>query len=109
MLHFLFSYVLKVQKVLVQLDLTGLQDIHADALSGRQKRKLSLAIAILGNPQVSTGHTCTHTVGIVLAHSFAFWFRRDICTLILALREPADLVTHLAARRIKESRSMRTL
>uniref|UniRef100_A0A8B9TZL3 ABC transporter domain-containing protein n=1 Tax=Anas zonorhyncha TaxID=75864 RepID=A0A8B9TZL3_9AVES len=42
----------EVQKVLVQLDLTGLQDIHADALSGRQKRKLSLAIAILGNPQV---------------------------------------------------------
>ncbi|XP_065591471.1 ATP-binding cassette sub-family A member 9-like [Cyrtonyx montezumae] len=42
----------EVQKVLVQLDLTNLQDVHADALSGGQKRKLSLAIAILGDPQV---------------------------------------------------------
>uniref|UniRef100_A0A803XXH3 ABC transporter domain-containing protein n=1 Tax=Meleagris gallopavo TaxID=9103 RepID=A0A803XXH3_MELGA len=42
----------EVQKVLVQLDLTDLQDVHADSLSGGQKRKLSLAIAILGDPQV---------------------------------------------------------
>ncbi|KFQ44762.1 ATP-binding cassette sub-family A member 9, partial [Nestor notabilis] len=42
----------EVQKVLVMLDLTDLQDVHADALSGGQKRKLSLGIAILGNPQV---------------------------------------------------------
>ncbi|XP_021270813.1 ATP-binding cassette sub-family A member 6-like isoform X2 [Numida meleagris] len=42
----------EVQKVLVQLDLTDLQDVHADALSGGQKRKLSLAIALLGDPQV---------------------------------------------------------
>uniref|UniRef100_A0A8C8BM04 ABC transporter domain-containing protein n=1 Tax=Otus sunia TaxID=257818 RepID=A0A8C8BM04_9STRI len=42
----------EVQKVLAMLDLTNLQDVHADALSGGQKRKLSLGIAILGNPQV---------------------------------------------------------
>ncbi|POI34575.1 hypothetical protein CIB84_001671, partial [Bambusicola thoracicus] len=54
---FLFSCVSKVQKVLVQLDLTDLQDIHADSLSGGQKRKLSLAIAILGDPQVGTSPT----------------------------------------------------
>ncbi|XP_071620225.1 ATP-binding cassette sub-family A member 9-like isoform X2 [Heliangelus exortis] len=42
----------EVQKVLVMLDLTDLQDIRADALSGGQKRKLSLGIAVLGNPQV---------------------------------------------------------
>ncbi|KAM6297511.1 ATP-binding cassette sub-family A member 9-like [Aegotheles albertisi] len=42
----------EVQKVLVMLDLTNLQDIRANALSGGQKRKLSLGIAILGNPQV---------------------------------------------------------
>ncbi|XP_030361987.1 ATP-binding cassette sub-family A member 9-like [Strigops habroptila] len=42
----------EVQKVLAMLDLADLQDIHADALSGGQKRKLSLGIAILGNPQV---------------------------------------------------------
>ncbi|XP_074778515.1 ABC-type organic anion transporter ABCA8-like isoform X1 [Athene noctua] len=42
----------EVQKVLVMLDLTNLQDVHADTLSGGQKRKLSLGIAILGNPQV---------------------------------------------------------
>ncbi|XP_014807760.1 PREDICTED: ATP-binding cassette sub-family A member 9-like isoform X2 [Calidris pugnax] len=42
----------EVQKVLVMLDLTDLQDVHANTLSGGQKRKLSLGIAILGNPQV---------------------------------------------------------
>uniref|UniRef100_A0A663M5Y7 ABC transporter domain-containing protein n=1 Tax=Athene cunicularia TaxID=194338 RepID=A0A663M5Y7_ATHCN len=42
----------EVQKVLAMLDLTNLQDLHADTLSGGQKRKLSLGIAILGNPQV---------------------------------------------------------
>ncbi|KAM6119100.1 ATP-binding cassette sub-family A member 9-like [Phoenicopterus ruber ruber] len=42
----------EVQKVLTMLDLTDLQDIRADTLSGGQKRKLSLGIAILGNPQV---------------------------------------------------------
>lgn len=54
---FLFSCVPKVQTVLVQLGLTDLQDVHADSLSGGQKRKLSLAIAILGDPQVGTGPT----------------------------------------------------
>ncbi|XP_017667568.1 PREDICTED: ATP-binding cassette sub-family A member 9-like [Lepidothrix coronata] len=42
----------EVQKVLVMLDLTDLQNVCADALSRGQKRKLSLGIAILGNPQV---------------------------------------------------------
>ncbi|XP_068007264.1 ATP-binding cassette sub-family A member 9-like isoform X1 [Melanerpes formicivorus] len=42
----------EVQKVLMMLDLNNLQDVRADALSGGQKRKLSLGIAILGNPQV---------------------------------------------------------
>ncbi|XP_065503843.1 ATP-binding cassette sub-family A member 9-like isoform X2 [Caloenas nicobarica] len=42
----------EVQKVLVMLDLTDLQDVCASTLSGGQKRKLSLGIAILGNPQV---------------------------------------------------------
>ncbi|XP_039937767.1 ATP-binding cassette sub-family A member 9-like isoform X2 [Hirundo rustica] len=42
----------EVQKVLVMLDLTDAQDVCADALSGGEKRKLSLGIAILGNPQV---------------------------------------------------------
>ncbi|XP_066188433.1 ATP-binding cassette sub-family A member 9-like [Sylvia atricapilla] len=42
----------EVQKVLVVLDLTDAQNVCADALSGGQKRKLSLGIAILGNPKV---------------------------------------------------------
>ncbi|XP_063266240.1 ATP-binding cassette sub-family A member 9-like isoform X2 [Prinia subflava] len=42
----------EVQKVLVMLDLTDVQNVCADALSGGQKRKLSLGIAILGDPQV---------------------------------------------------------
>uniref|UniRef100_A0A8C0HM87 ABC transporter domain-containing protein n=1 Tax=Buteo japonicus TaxID=224669 RepID=A0A8C0HM87_9AVES len=42
----------EVQKVLTMLNLTDLQDVRSDALSGGQKRKLSLGIAILGNPQV---------------------------------------------------------
>ncbi|XP_075374992.1 ATP-binding cassette sub-family A member 9-like [Mycteria americana] len=42
----------EVQQVLVMLDLSDLQDIRADTLSGGQKRKLSLGIAMLGNPQV---------------------------------------------------------
>nr|XP_031362262.1 ATP-binding cassette sub-family A member 9-like [Lonchura striata domestica] len=42
----------EVQKVLVMMDLTDVQNVCAEALSGGQKRKLSLGIAILGNPQV---------------------------------------------------------
>nr|XP_013799944.1 PREDICTED: ATP-binding cassette sub-family A member 10-like [Apteryx mantelli mantelli] len=42
----------EVQKVLTALDLTDLQDVHPDTLSRGQKRKLSLGIAILGNPKV---------------------------------------------------------
>nr|XP_009677309.1 PREDICTED: ATP-binding cassette sub-family A member 10-like [Struthio camelus australis] len=42
----------EVQKALTALDLTDLQDVRPDTLSGGQKRKLSLGIAILGNPKV---------------------------------------------------------
>ncbi|NXY46384.1 ABC8B protein, partial [Ceuthmochares aereus] len=42
----------EVQKVLVALDLTDVQAIRAGTLSVSQKRKLSIGIAILGNPQV---------------------------------------------------------
>lgn len=62
----------KVQKVLVSLDLTNLQDVRADVLSGGQKRKLSLGIAILGNPQVGTGHIYTHSM---------YWVSLWLCIL----------------------------
>ncbi|XP_062447364.1 ABC-type organic anion transporter ABCA8-like isoform X2 [Rhea pennata] len=42
----------EVQKVLAALDLTNHQDVRANTLSEGQKRKLSLGIAILGNPKV---------------------------------------------------------
>uniref|UniRef100_A0A8C8RLL9 ABC transporter domain-containing protein n=1 Tax=Pelusios castaneus TaxID=367368 RepID=A0A8C8RLL9_9SAUR len=42
----------EVQKVLKQLDIINIQDIQANKLSGGQKRKLSLGIALLGDPQV---------------------------------------------------------
>ena len=65
-------YVAKVQKVLTMLDLTDLQDVRADTLSGGQKRKLSLGIAILGNPQVGTSRIYTLAMRIALGHGFAF-------------------------------------
>ncbi|XP_053160071.1 ABC-type organic anion transporter ABCA8-like isoform X3 [Hemicordylus capensis] len=42
----------EVQNILTLLDLNGIQDIQAHRLSGGQKRKLSLAITFLGEPQV---------------------------------------------------------
>ncbi|XP_074871065.1 ATP-binding cassette sub-family A member 9-like isoform X2 [Carettochelys insculpta] len=42
----------EVQKVLKLLDIINIQDTRANKLSGGQKRKLSLGIAILGDPQV---------------------------------------------------------
>ncbi|KYO30944.1 hypothetical protein Y1Q_0016343 [Alligator mississippiensis] len=42
----------EVQNILTLLDMTSIQDIQADKLSGGQKRKLSLGIAMLGDPQV---------------------------------------------------------
>ncbi|XP_067403873.1 uncharacterized protein [Emydura macquarii macquarii] len=42
----------EVQKVLKQLDIISIQDTQANKLSGGQKRTLSLAIAMLGDPQV---------------------------------------------------------
>lgn len=61
-----------MQKVLVMLDLTDVQNVCADALSGGQKRKLSLGIAILGNPQVGTGRVHAHTTRTVLGRSFVY-------------------------------------
>uniref|UniRef100_A0A674KE57 ABC transporter domain-containing protein n=1 Tax=Terrapene triunguis TaxID=2587831 RepID=A0A674KE57_9SAUR len=42
----------EVQKVLKRMDIIKIQDTQANKLSGGQKRKLSLGIAMLGDPQV---------------------------------------------------------
>ncbi|NXK32936.1 ABC8B protein, partial [Piprites chloris] len=42
----------EVQNVLELLDIRNIQDTQAEKLSGGQKRKLSIGIAMLGNPQV---------------------------------------------------------
>ncbi|XP_028935962.1 ATP-binding cassette sub-family A member 5 isoform X1 [Ornithorhynchus anatinus] len=42
----------EVQKVLLDLDMQPIKDNQAKKLSGGQKRKLSLGIAVLGNPKV---------------------------------------------------------
>lgn len=52
MLLFL-SFFIKVSKVLKDLDLEKIMDAQAKNLSGGQKRKLSVGIAILGDPKVS--------------------------------------------------------
>ncbi|KAK2111962.1 ATP-binding cassette sub- A member 5 [Saguinus oedipus] len=44
--------VLTVQKVLLDLDMQTIKDNQAKKLSGGQKRKLSLGIAVLGNPKI---------------------------------------------------------
>lgn len=54
------------------LDLTDLQDVCANTLSGGQKRKLSLGIAILGNPQVGISHIYIHTLCTALAQGLHF-------------------------------------
>ncbi|NXR43773.1 ABCA9 protein, partial [Hippolais icterina] len=41
-----------VQNTLELLDISNIQDTQAEKLSGGQKRKLSIGIAMLGNPQV---------------------------------------------------------
>ncbi|NWU12884.1 ABCA9 protein, partial [Cephalopterus ornatus] len=41
-----------VQNILELLDISNIQDTQAEKLSGGQKRKLSIGIAMLGNPQV---------------------------------------------------------
>ena len=43
----------QVQRVLLDLDMQAIKDNQAKKLSGGQKRKLSLGIAVLGNPKVS--------------------------------------------------------
>ncbi|XP_026105113.1 ATP-binding cassette sub-family A member 5-like [Carassius auratus] len=47
-----FDYICKVRKVLKDLDLEKIMDARAKNLSGGQKRKLSVGIAILGNPKI---------------------------------------------------------
>ncbi|NWV35375.1 ABCAA protein, partial [Grantiella picta] len=42
----------EVQNILELLDISSIQDTQAEKLSGGQKRKLSIGIAMLGNPQV---------------------------------------------------------
>ncbi|NXG05075.1 ABCA9 protein, partial [Sakesphorus luctuosus] len=42
----------EVQNILELLDISNIQDTQAEKLSGGQKRKLSVGIAMLGNPQV---------------------------------------------------------
>ncbi|NXS27023.1 ABCA9 protein, partial [Pomatostomus ruficeps] len=42
----------EVQNILELLDINNIQDTQAEKLSGGQKRKLSIGIAMLGNPQV---------------------------------------------------------
>lgn len=101
-------YIAKVQKVLTMLDLTDLQDVRSDALSGGQKRKLSLGIAILGNPQVGTGHIYTYTTRTVLACSFVFCLGTQTFVLFPRHSKSVDLLIHSAAGKIKEPRSIRT-
>ncbi|NWS57018.1 ABCAA protein, partial [Chunga burmeisteri] len=42
----------EVQNILELLDISNIQDTQAEKLSGGQKRKLSIGIAMLGNPQI---------------------------------------------------------
>uniref|UniRef100_A0A803V519 ATP binding cassette subfamily A member 10 n=1 Tax=Ficedula albicollis TaxID=59894 RepID=A0A803V519_FICAL len=42
----------EVENILELLDISNIQDTQAEKLSGGQKRKLSIGIAMLGNPQV---------------------------------------------------------
>ncbi|NWW43952.1 ABCAA protein, partial [Pedionomus torquatus] len=42
----------EVQNILELLDISGIQDTQAEKLSGGQKRKLSIGIAMLGKPQL---------------------------------------------------------
>ncbi|XP_008120205.2 ATP-binding cassette sub-family A member 10 isoform X1 [Anolis carolinensis] len=42
----------EIQTLMTLLDITGIQNVQASHLSGGQKRKLSLAITFLGEPQV---------------------------------------------------------
>ncbi|XP_073463270.1 ABC-type organic anion transporter ABCA8-like isoform X2 [Aquarana catesbeiana] len=42
----------EVEKVLCDLDIENIQDLRANKLSGGQRRKLTLAIALLGDPEI---------------------------------------------------------
>jgi len=41
-----------VEKALVEMDLTNYENIRAGNLSGGNKRKLSVAMALMGNPPI---------------------------------------------------------
>ncbi|RLV94599.1 hypothetical protein DV515_00013078 [Chloebia gouldiae] len=45
----------EVQNILELLDISNIQDTQVEKLSGGQKRKLSIGIAMLGNPQPTAG------------------------------------------------------
>lgn len=51
-----------MQKVLLDLDMQPIRDNQAKKLSGGQKRRLSVGIAVLGNPKVrvSSGSAFMH-------------------------------------------------
>ncbi|KAL7989592.1 hypothetical protein Chor_012258 [Crotalus horridus] len=50
------NYVIQeVQKILLDLDMQPIKDNQAKKLSGGQKRKLSIGIAILGDPKIPSG------------------------------------------------------
>lgn len=57
---------LQVQKVLLDLDMQAIKDNQAKKLSGGQKRKLSLGIAVLGNPKVNK-HCVTDAMNLSYA------------------------------------------
>lgn len=57
-LIYLYLYTFQVRKLLTLLDMNAIQDTQANRLSGGQKRKLSLGITFLGDPQVIIG--CFH-------------------------------------------------
>lgn len=46
-------FLVQVQRILLELDIQNVQDSLATHLSEGQKRKLTIGIAILGDPQVS--------------------------------------------------------
>uniref|UniRef100_A0A8C3T9W1 ATP binding cassette subfamily A member 10 n=1 Tax=Chelydra serpentina TaxID=8475 RepID=A0A8C3T9W1_CHESE len=61
----------EVQKVLTMLKIKDIQDCQASSLSGGQKRKLTLGIAILGDPQVLI--LDEPTAGLDLSSRYHVW------------------------------------
>lgn len=59
----------QVQNILELLDISNIQDTQAEKLSGGQKRKLSIGIAMLGNPQVKQQARLCNTGNIQVQHT----------------------------------------